>query len=858
FALIIYCTNYVYARCILSQDCYSLAFAATSNDMGTVYDSLSELEQKGVSLGAKKYFGNLQPSFSIANATVEETSSKMVPIDGPVTINDTVTYKNLIPGKEYTLTATLTVKNDESGTYKDGDSLLDKNGNPVSAEITFVPEEADGEVVVPITFEGYLVPEVQVVCFEDLHNDKGLEIAVHNDLEDEDQTTDYVKVRTTAKTEGTDGQDTLATEETVIIDTVAYERLEVGRTYKVYGTLMQKSAGKELLGKDGKPVTAEAEFVAEEANGTVDMTFPAFDAVELALNGDSIVVFEKIYLVNTTDDDSDEEVADEVYLAHHEDIDDEGQTIYIPDIHTTASDSETKDHVGKVSKETTIIDKVEYTNLIEGKEYTVKGVLMVKGTGKALTVNGKEVTAETTFTAEKPDGYVELTFTFDSSALEGETVVVFEDIYREGYHVAAHTDITDEDQSVHYPKVKTKAEDAVTKDNIGEAGVETTIIDTVSYWNLVIGNKYTVKGVLMNKATGEELIDANGNRVTAERTFKAEKSDGTIDITFKFDASLLKGETVVVFEDLYHNDIRVAGHTDITDEDQSEHHPGVKTTAKDKATGEHIGKAAKTVTIVDTVQYTNLIIGKEYTVNGVLMNKDTGEEFLAGGKKVTAERIFTAETSDGSIDLEFTFDGSALDGAVIVVFEDLYYEGIRVGTHADLSDKEQTVYYPSVHTHVEDQTKKIQKADNVTVIDDVMYAKLKTGERYMLEGILMDKTTGKAVMVDGKPVKATHIFTAESEDGMISMTFNFDASDLKGDVTVFEYLYLVKDVDNKDLSYILVADHTDINDKDQTFEIIEYPDTTVKTGDNMPLMIFICLMALSGIGLVLVITKKKQ
>lgn len=72
FALIIYCTNYVYARCILSQDCYSLAFEATSNDMGTVYDSLSELEQKGVSLGAKKYFGNLQPSFSIANKNKKE------------------------------------------------------------------------------------------------------------------------------------------------------------------------------------------------------------------------------------------------------------------------------------------------------------------------------------------------------------------------------------------------------------------------------------------------------------------------------------------------------------------------------------------------------------------------------------------------------------------------------------------------------------------------------------------------------------------------------------------------------------------------------------------------------------------
>ena len=786
------------------------------------------------------------------NANVEETDSRLVPIEGPVTINDTVTYKNLIPGKEYTLTARPVVKGDKTGTYKDGDPLLDVNGKEVTATITFIPDEPDGEVVVPITFEGYLIPETSIVCYEDMTNDKGLEIAVHNDINDEDQTTYVVDISTTARGNSSADNEEFATEETIIIDTVSYSGLEVGREYRVSGIIMDKETGKELLGADGKPVTAETTFKAEAEDGTIDITFPAFDGTTLA--GKDIVVFEKLYIIVVTVDAEGKESSEEYLIAEHEDLDDEGQTVHLPEIKTSAVDKATGDSVARVSEEVTIVDTVSYTNLTVGNTYTVKGVLMVKETGKELLdADGKPVTVETTFKAEKPDGTVDVVFTFDSSLLEGETLVVFEDLYREDIHVATHSDIEDEDQTIRFPKVKTKAEDAVTKENIGEAGKETTIIDTVYYWNLIVGKKYTVKGVLMNQATGEELLDADGNPVTAEKTFTAETTEGTVELTFTFDGSLLAGETVIVFEDLYHNDIRVAGHTDITDEDQSEHHPGIKTRATDRNTGEQVGYADKTVTIVDEVSYTNLIVGKKYTVKGTLMDRDTGAVFLVDGKPVTAEKTFTAEKPDGVVELEFTFDGSALRGTVIVVFEDLFYKSKRVATHADLTDKDQTVYYPAVQTHVEDQTKRVQPVENVTVVDDVMYSKLKVGESYQLVGVLVDKKTGKNIVVDNTPIKATKVFTAEAEDGMITMEFHFDATGLDGDVTVFEYLSLVKDVDNKDLNYYLVAEHTDLNDTEQTFVISPVP----KTGDDTPVNILFGLLLLSGLGLAFLFWKKR-
>lgn len=236
------------------------------------------------------------------------------------------------------------------------------------------------------------------------------------------------------------------------------------------------------------------------------------------------------------------------------------------------------------------------------------------------------------------------------------------------------------------------------------------------------------------------------------------------------------------------------------------------------------------------------------------MDRDTGKELLVDGKPVTAEKTFTPEKPDGTIELEFIFDGSALNGEVIVVFEDLYRNKKLVYSHGSLTDTEQTVYYPSVQTHVEDQTKRVQPVENVTVVDDVMYSKLKVGERYQLVGVLVDKKTGKNIMVDGLPVRATRLFTAEAEDGMITMEFHFDATGLDGDVTVFEYLSLVKDIDNKNLNYYLVAEHTDLNDTEQTFVISPVP----KTGDDTPVNILFGLLLLSGLGLAYIFWKKKN
>lgn len=208
-------------------------------------------------------------------------------------------------------------------------------------------------------------------------------------------------------------------------------------------------------------------------------------------------------------------------------------------------------------------------------------------------------------------------------------------------------------------------------------------MDTVRYSGLTVGKTYKLSGVLMDKATGEPLM-VDGKQVTAEKEFTPKSETGTEELSYTFNASALAGKAVVEFEDLYESDSKVASHADIEDEGQTVTftEPKIGTTAT--ANGEHTAEPVGEITIIDTVAYTGLIPGKEYTIKGVLMDKATGEKLLVDGKEITAEAAFRASEAEGAIDIPFTFDASALAGKTVVVFETLYRDKLEVCAHADM------------------------------------------------------------------------------------------------------------------------------------------------------------------------------
>ncbi len=201
-------------------------------------------------------------------------------------------------------------------------------------------------------------------------------------------------------------------------------------------------------------------------------------------------------------------------------------------------------------------------------------------------------------------------------------------------------------------------------------------------------------GTLMVKSTVEALTDADGNPVTATKSFTAHGASGSVELEFAFDGSLLADEDVVAFESLRSEGIEVAAHADIDDGGQTIRFLDIRTTATDKADGDKVVSGGS-ATIVDEVAYEGLEPGAEYTLTATLMDAETGEAVTTGespsATEVTATATFAPAAADGSQPVEIGVDLVGLDGKRLVVFEKLARDGVQQATHKDLSDGGQTV-----------------------------------------------------------------------------------------------------------------------------------------------------------------------
>ena len=364
-----------------------------------------------------------------------------------------------------------------------------------------------------------------------------------------------------------------------------------------------------------------------------------------------------------------------------------------PEIFTSAMDSDSRTNIAFTSESTTIIDTIYYNELVGGREYTIKGTLMVRENNEPLLIDGQPVTTERTFRALSGFGTVSTEFTFNSIGLEGKSIVVFQEVFDGDELIAEHTDIDCELQTITFlaPKISTFASGIDGEKDL-EIRSDVTLIDIVFFENLIVGKQYTLRGILMDKETNEPLL-IEGSPVTAERTFRPSYSSGEIDVTFTFSSVGLIGQTVVVFQELYFNDRLIAEHTDIDCEYQTVTFlvPTIGTTAHG-ADGNKLIPLDENAVVIDVVEFVNLVPGKTYTLVGVLMDRATGRPVLIDGEPITAYTRFVATASSGSVDVVFTFDSTTLAGKTLVVFEWLYYEGTVIAEHTDIDCEAQTVF----------------------------------------------------------------------------------------------------------------------------------------------------------------------
>ena len=764
-------------------DTYSVEeLRCTANEGYALVNTTVTVSRNGASID----FGTLDdPEPEIHTTAYDASDSDHYIGVGTVKVTDKVEYSHLVAGKTYTVTG-------EVHDTKTGD-VLKVNGKTVTAEKTFTAEESHGSVTVDFSFDSYDLAGKTLVVYETLADAKGAKLAEHKDKDDVSQQVTVLtpKLSTSAVSEADNSKSVTAEGDATVTDYVRYTGLTAGQTYTLTGTLMDKSTKKAFVNADGNPVTATAEFTAEAESGIATVTF-TFDASGIK-TGTKLVAFETLS-------------TNGIEIADHKDINDIDQTVTVkaPVIGTTAVDAADGDKTVTGEENVAVRDTVHYNNVTPGKTYKVTGTLYEKVTDKDGKVskkvfkdkNGNPVTAEANFTAEDSYGNVDVTFYFDGNSLkEGTSLVAFESLSYNDKEIASHADVNDAGQTVTIgkPKLSTSAADALDGDRnlIGEDSA--TVVDTVHYNNVTPGKTYKVTGTLYEKVTDKDgkvskkqLLDADGNPVTAETEFVPEDTYGTVDVTFTFDASDLKAkDKVVAFESLSLNGKELASHADIEDKSQTVTitKPEVGTTAKDGFDGNQTVVSDTEVSVVDTVKYKNVTPGKTYKVTGTLYEKVTDKDgkvskkrlLDADGNPVTAETEFVPEDTYGTVDVTFTFDGSLLkDNTPVVAFESLSYKGKEIASHSDIEDEGQTV---TMHTS-EIGTTATDKLDGdktviadaeSTVTDKVEYDHVLTGKAYTMAGILMDAKTGLPVLTGEGAKKYTEDDLTKFTSGLMSV-----------------------------------------------------------------------------------------
>lgn len=773
-------------------DTYSVEeLRCTANEGHALVNTTVTISRNGATID----FGTLDdPEPEIHTTAYDASDSDHYIGVGTVKVSDKVEYSHLVAGKSYTVTGEL--RDAETG------DVLKVNGKTVTASQTFTAEKSNGSVTVDFSFDSYGLAGKTLVVYETLTDASGSKLAEHKDKDDVSQQVTVLKpeIGTTA-TDKADGDKNVVSEpEATITDTVRYVNLTPGKTYKVTGTLYEKVKGKD--GKvtekkftvNGKDVTAETEFTAEKSSGEVEVTF-TFDASAIK-DGTELVAFE------TVSSDGHE-------ICAHADIEDEGQTVTVtkPEVGTTATDGFDGDKNVVADTDATVTDTVHYKNLTPGQTYKVTGTLYQKVTDKdgkvtkkKLTVDGKDVTAETEFTAETSDGDATVTFKFDASGIKDKTpLVAFESLSYKDKELCAHADIEDEDQTVtvNQPSVVTTATDKLDGDKTVIADAESSVTDEVAYDHVLTGKSYTMASILMDAKTGLPVLTGEGAKKFTE------------DDLVKFTTGLLD----------------VLGFKSDSDED------GIDWSAV---------KSLPTASI---------------DLSKVTAYAEVNKELLSCLVYQTAE--FTPEKESGSIDMDYTFNSNdvidRLSGETknLVVFEVMFKGSIEnasdetpvsiVASECDKDNEGQTVKLaPSTigttATDKSDGDHELMAGKDAVITDEVKYEGLIPGKEYTLHATLMDKKTGEPLKVADKGVTAELKFTPNSENGTVSINLGeFDATSLDGHtLVVFEELTKQSDIDSKTTD-VTVAEHKDINDEGQSVTVTSTPagSTYGKTGVDM-------------------------
>lgn len=689
-----------------------------------------------------------QNPFLETSASDADSGTKDSFISERTTIVDHVAYGNLQPEKAYRLHARLM----DAST---GEAFCDRDGNSVEAERVFHPAAASGEERISFTFDSRTHKNTTLVVFEELLDIDGDPICSHAEWDDYDQTIYLRTPQITTQAKDTSDEDSIVAAEpnVSITDTVIYSDLKPGEHYTIHGRLLQLTSegAVELLDEHGAPLHSEVEFIPDSTCGEISVNFSQ-NAHGLA--GEKVVVFEQLMLgdviVATHEDPHDtaqtvafespavrtfassmngesksitaqpevqlidavelsglttgatyelqaslhhvsegaiEDVLDEndepilftqeiiadastmrtsvrfelntqdrtnhdlvvfetlskdgITLVDHNDPLNGAQTVSVvaPEIETQAKDAADGDHV-VAATQARIVDTVTYSGLTPGHSYTLCGSLYTNTPGEEqtnLTDNeGKAVTATVDFIPEQAEGSIDVRFDVDLSQRAETSIVVYEELYSSGVLIASHIDPNSAEQTVRVVPLQlaSHATDASDADKIVRAQPNAQITDILSYQGAAPSAQYLARGLIIDTETELPLLSYKANNGVGGEGGSHDKNAGDDLEAFWLEFGRIVG--------LFRNNTA----------------------------------AASLPHAYDSQELTELLNRYPHISE----------------RLVTSEHTFIAFESEGSISLDYAFDGRTLQNTGVVCvcwMQDA--NGFVVATHCDPTDRAQMV-----------------------------------------------------------------------------------------------------------------------------------------------------------------------
>ena len=272
-----------------------------------------------------------------------------------------------------------------------------------------------------------------------------------------------------------------------------------------------------------------------------------------------------------------------------------------------------------------------------------------------------------------------------------------------------------------------------------------------------------------------------------------------LEVKIDFAADFERGSQYIIFQYLYDKKGNlIASHQDINDEKQKLYCPAIDTYCYDKKDSDKFILPSQSVQIIDEIDFDALIKSEVYTIVSQLIDLSSNQivatsskEFLYDGQKVNAE-ISYQQTGQSNR---------------YVVTEQLYHQGVLIGSHIDLFDADQMIYCPSMtsNCYKSNDSDKYLTADNKTITDEITYNCLIDNKLYQLQTHLVDYNSNEVVK------KVTNdIFL---KDGNGSFSVNIDCLDQnRKKLVLFQYLYCDGN---------LIATDADINNENQTIYVPE-------------------------------------